>query len=149
MPDPLTPTFSLELEVSPQDTATALSKTFEILNQMASRPLTLAQIENAKTAVLETQDNRFASGQDLIGRLAWLDNNRVPYDYIDSTAARIERLTPSALQAVAEAYLQPEAMVLVVLGPAELNEALKSALTNEPGLTGMNFRTVDREGNFR
>lgn len=126
-------------EVATEVTAPALVETLYELGRIATRPVEVAELEQARQYALGT----LQLGMSTQGGLAGLVSTYVGYglrlDYLSEHTARLAAATVDDLARVAEKYLGPAKGVVVVLGDAKVIEdslAAVAPVTVEPAPQG-------------
>ena len=91
------------------------AETFALLGE---RPPTLAEIDDARRALIEGQARHFETPSALVARYAGLFLHGLPLDYHATLAARLSGLTAHDLKAAADRHLRPESFAYVVVADA-------------------------------
>ncbi len=96
--------------------ALALKLIMEEFNKMRDQPVTAAELDIAKTSAIETFPSVFASKSAMLGVFvadAW--TNR-PAGYWENYRAKISAVTAADIQRVAQKYLVPSKMAILIVG---------------------------------
>lgn len=96
--------------------ALALKLIMEEFNKMRDQPVTAAELDTAKASSIETFPSVFASKPAMLGVFvsdAW--TNR-PADYWANYRAKINAVTAADIQRVAQKYLVPSKMAILIVG---------------------------------
>lgn len=97
-------------------TAPATEQLFKELDGIHTKPLTDAELRQAKNSIIRSLPGEFESDFGVNGQLAnlWLFN--LPLDYYTSLPARIEAVTSADAQAAAAKYIRPENLLVIEVG---------------------------------
>jgi len=91
----------------------------DLIEGMRAGDVSQADLEFARTARVESFPATFASiGQTLMA-FAQLENNGRPRDYYDTSRGRYEKVMLADLKRVAQKWLKPDQMVIMVAGNVE------------------------------
>ena len=107
-------------------TAPATEQLFKELDGIHTRPLTDAELRQAKNSIIRSLPGEFESANGVNGQLSslWLYN--LPQDYYASLPARIEAVTSADAQAAAAKYIRPENLLVIEVGDkAKIEQGLK------------------------
>jgi zinc protease len=118
--------------VQTDKTSEALSEFFKELDAIR-KPIPAEEIEKAKNYLALLLPRTFETTQSLAGSLAQLFIYNLPADYYATYTDRVRAVTPAAVQAAAERYIQPGKFAVVVVGD-------RSAI--EPGIKALNLGPI-------
>ena len=102
----------------------------------------------AKTARLNSFPSRFSSRSAILQNFASLEYNGQPMDYYDTYVAKYEKVTLADIKRVAQKWLQPDKLIIMVAGNIEECRAgADKLLPNQPTIDAMaarfGGRTID------
>jgi zinc protease len=103
-------------DVTTNVTGAALKEIFFEIDRLRKEPPTAAElrgIQNNLAGIFVLQN---ASRAGVISRLAFVDLHGLGDDYLTSYVKRVMAVTPEEVRRIADAYLTPDKMVLVVVG---------------------------------
>ncbi len=112
---PLTASSAVRRDV----TGPALHEFFQEMKGLRERPITQKELEAAREGLIRAIPGEFETVEGLGSSAASLFFLRRPMDEYARTVAGLEKATPAEVQRVAEAYLGPEAMQVVLVGDPE------------------------------
>jgi predicted Zn-dependent peptidase len=92
----------------------------EVMALLGNRPPTLAEVEDARRALIEGQARHFETPASLVSRYAGLFLHGLPPDDHSRFAERLEAVTLESLSAAAAREIRPESLVFVVVADAGL-----------------------------
>ncbi|MDC0711880.1 pitrilysin family protein [Stigmatella sp. ncwal1] len=101
-------------------TGPAVTEFFRELADLRSRPITSQELESAREGLIRSFPGNFERVSGLGASAASLFYKRLPMDEFTRTVERLEKATPAEVQRVAEAYLDPAAMQLILVGDPDL-----------------------------
>ncbi len=107
-------------------TAPAAEQLFKELDGIHTRPLTDAELRQAKNSIIRSLPGDFESAFGVNGQLSnlWLFN--LPLDYYTSLPAKIEAVTSADAQAAAAKYIRPENLLVIAVGDkSKIGQSLK------------------------
>jgi predicted Zn-dependent peptidase len=113
---PLTASSAVRQDV----TGPALDEFFREMKGIQERPITQKELEAAREGLIRALPGEFESVEGLGSSAAQLFFMRRPLDEYARTVTGLEKATPAEVQRVAEAYLGPEAMQVVLVGDPEV-----------------------------
>ena len=113
---PLTANSSVRANV----TGPAVAEVFRELGELRTRPITSRELEAAREGLIRAFPGSFESVSGLSASAAALFYKRLPLDELTRTVDKLEKATPAEVQRVAEAYLDPAAMQLILVGDPTL-----------------------------
>lgn len=105
----------------------------ELKELTTSRPLTAEELAQSKTSLIQKYPQAFETMSDMVGGLYSLVNQGLPMDYWQTYQNRIGAVDAASIQAAAQKYLRPDALVIVVVG---------DKTTIEPGLKELNLGDI-------
>ena len=105
----------------------------------AERPVTEAEFQTAKDGVLRLFPSSFETPSQILDQLAQIAFYGLPDDYYRSWPAAIEAVSLADVQRVAQTWVDPDRLVLLVVGDRQVVE---------PGLReiGVPMRSIDHQG---
>jgi predicted Zn-dependent peptidase len=113
---PLTASSAVRKDV----TGPALDEFFREMKGLQERPITQKELEAAREGLVRAIPGAFESVEGLGSSAAQLFYKRRPLDEFARTVAGLEKATPAEVQRVAEAYLGPAAMQVVLVGDPDV-----------------------------
>lgn len=113
---PLTASSAVRQDV----TGPALAEFFREMKGIQERPITQKELEAAREGLIRAIPGEFESVEGLGSSAAQLFFKRRPLDEFARTVTGLEKATPGEVQRVAEAYLGPDAMQVVLVGDPEV-----------------------------
>jgi zinc protease len=113
---PLTASSAVRQDV----TGPALDEFFREMKGIRERPITQKELEAAREGLIRAIPGEFESVEGLGASAAQLFFMRRPLDEYARTVRGLEKATPAEVQRVAEAYLEPEAIQVVLVGDPEV-----------------------------
>jgi zinc protease len=87
-----------------------------LIEEMRAGAVTQADLEMARTARVEAFPATFGSKMQTLANFAQLEYNGRPRDYYDTIRAKYEKVTLADVKRVAQKWLQPDKMVVMVAG---------------------------------
>ncbi|HEV2704761.1 MAG TPA: hypothetical protein VGV59_02485, partial [Pyrinomonadaceae bacterium] len=100
-------------------TAQAIEIVMEEINRIRTSKVTPEELETAKNAAIETFPLAFATAAQIAGTFAQDEYTNRPADYWDKYRERVRAVTVDDVQRVAQKYLQPDQLVILVIGNIE------------------------------
>jgi len=88
----------------------------DLIEGMRAGDVSQADLDFAKTARIEAFPATFSSMGQIIRNFAMLEYNKRPMDYYDTLRAKYEKVTLADIKRVAQKWLQPDKMVIMVAG---------------------------------
>jgi zinc protease len=114
--------------VNPAKTDSALIEWIGELRGMRDRPASADEMAVVRGLLIDILPGQVETVDRLADRLTFLVQNGLPLNYYDGYAARVARVTPKDVSAVAAKYLDPSHLVIVVAGDRKtLEPALRAA----------------------
>lgn len=96
--------------------ALALKLIIEEFNKMRDQPVTAAELDIAKTSAIETFPSVFASKGAMLSVFVADEMTKRPAGYWDNYRAKISAVTADDIQRVAQKYLVPGKMAILIVG---------------------------------
>lgn len=117
--------FSLSMGTKSESTAAAIEGLREEMRILLDEPITSAEVERAKQAILNSFVFRFDSKGKILSEQMTLAFFDYPGDFTERFRAGIEKVTPEDVTRVATKYVHPDRIALLVVGnPAEFDKPL-------------------------
>lgn len=107
------------LQTRNESAGEALAVIREVLAKMASEGPTAAELEDAKTYLTGSYALRFSSNAAIARQLLGLQQQNLGIDYVDKRNAMIEAVTLDEVKAQAKRLLQPDRLIVTVVGRPE------------------------------
>ncbi len=104
-------------------TALAVEKTIAELERIRSEKVSAEEFKGAKEAINNRFVFKFATSRSIVDQLVSIEYEGLPRDYLDTYLDKIHAVTPEDVVRVAEKYIHPNKITLLVVGN---DEALKS-----------------------
>jgi predicted Zn-dependent peptidase len=124
--------FRVTVQTKNESVPRAVRVILDEMERMRTAPVTPAELENAKEALINSFVFRFASRFSVVTQLLALEFDEYPPDYLDTLLDRYRAVSRDDVQRVARRYLRPEAATILVLGDAALFESDLAALPFPP-----------------
>ena len=125
--------------VRADSTAPAITEVFKELDKMRTTPPTADEVNMAKESFIRGLTAIFETTQQTAGTMANLFVYELPLTYYADLPKKIEAVNAAQVQQVAEKYLTPDKMVIVVAGD-------KSKIESDVKALNMPTVTQDAEG---
>ncbi|HEV7798017.1 MAG TPA: pitrilysin family protein [Pyrinomonadaceae bacterium] len=100
-------------------TSQAIDIVMEEINRVRTTKVTTEELETAKNQAIETFPQIFSSATRVAGTFAQDEYTKRPADYWLTYRERIAAITADDVQRVAQKYLQPDKLVVLVVGNIE------------------------------
>jgi zinc protease len=97
-------------------TAQALDIVLEEINRMRTTKVSAEELETAKNYAVESFPSFFSTAAQIAGTFAQDEFTKRPADYWDKYRDRVRAVTADDVQRVAQKYLQPDQLVILVVG---------------------------------
>ena len=124
-------------------TKESLIELFKEVSEIAgNRPVTEAELAFAKERIILGFPGRFETTFGVAGQLAILVADELPDDELDRYQSRIEAVTRADVDRVAQQYITPETMTILVVGD---RSQIEGPLKTLPFVKAI--RRLDAEGN--
>lgn len=108
--------FRAAFQSKSMSTPQAIDIVMEEINRMRTTKVSAEELETAKNSAIETFPLAFASAAQIAGTFAQDEYTNRPADYWEKYRDRIRAVTADDVQRVAQKYLQPEQLVILVVG---------------------------------
>ncbi|WP_437837299.1 M16 family metallopeptidase [Sorangium sp. So ce1153] len=115
-----------------ENTGPAVREIFAEIDRMRREPVTLEELADAKANLIRQLPARFETAGATASTVASLAVYDLPLDEFGTRPARIQRITPEDVQRVAQKYLAPEQLRVVLVGDASAVGEQLSALQLGP-----------------
>jgi zinc protease len=96
--------------------AQAADIVLEEINRMRTTKVSAEELETAKNSLIETFPRNFSTAGQIAGTFAQDEYTKRPADYWTTYRDRIRAVTADDIQRVAQKYLQPDKLVVLVVG---------------------------------
>lgn len=110
--------FRVTVQTKNESVPRAVQVILEEMDRMRREPVTPAELENAKEALINSFVFRFTSRFSVVIQLLMLEFDEYPADYLDTLLDRYRAVTREDVQRVARQYLRPDAVTVLVVGDA-------------------------------
>jgi predicted Zn-dependent peptidase len=101
-------------------TGPALAEFVRELTDLKSRPITSKELESAREGLIRSFPGFFETVEGVGASAAMIFQKRRPMDEFARQIAGLEKTTPAEVQRVAEAYLNPASMQLILVGDQQV-----------------------------
>ncbi|HOC90297.1 MAG TPA: pitrilysin family protein, partial [bacterium] len=119
--------FYMQLQTKSERTVEAINSMLREMRLMAAEPVTAAELNYARESWLNSYVFNFDSKDEVIGRMASYAYYGLPLDYLQQLRRNIEGVTVADVQRVAQKYMRPEDVQILVVGnPSEFGEPLSA-----------------------
>jgi predicted Zn-dependent peptidase len=108
--------FRAAFQSKSMSTAQAIQIVLEEIDRIRSTKVSDEELQTAKNSAVETFPLAFASAAQIAGTFAQDEYTNRPADYWDKYRERISAVTADEVQRVAQKYLQPDQLVVLVVG---------------------------------
>lgn len=117
--------FFMQLQTQSSRTVEAIQSMLREMKLMATTPVAEEELRYARESWLNSYVFNFDSRDEVIGRMARYAYYGLPLDYLQQLRQQIEKVSVADVQRVAQKYLHPDAVQILVVGnPAEFGEPL-------------------------
>jgi zinc protease len=127
-------------------TAVTKESVFEFMKELrgirGERPVTPAELEFSKQAIIRGFPRTFETPEQMASRLTDIVLYNLPDDYFNNYIARVRAVTVEDINRVANRYLDPSRMAILVVGDRKVIEPGLRSLTD----VGTTITFVDTEG---
>jgi zinc protease len=120
--------FRVTVQTKNESVPRAVQVILEEMARMRSAPVTPAELDGAKEALINSFVFRFTSRFSVVTQLLMLEFDEYPPDYLDTLLDRYRAVTREDVQRVARQYLRPDATTILVVGDAARFESGLAAL---------------------
>jgi zinc protease len=100
-------------------TAPVIEETLKVMKEFISEGARAQELEDAKRFFTGSFPLRLETPGQMTGELLQLELYDIPFDYLSSYRAAMEKVSLDKINGLATAYLVPEDLILVVVGRAE------------------------------
>ena len=111
-----TGTFVTETETKAESTVKAIQLMSDIVTGMTTAPVTDRELSLARDAIINSFIFGFTKPDVVVNQQARLEFYAYPQGYLENYRDNISRVTKEDVLRVAQKYIQPKAMVLMVVG---------------------------------
>ncbi len=112
-------TFYAGVMTKSESTVEAAKAVLEEIEGMRSRPITDEELSLAKESFLNAFVFNFDTRSEVINRLMTYEYYGYPADFLQQTKTQIEQVTKADVERVAQKYLRPDSVRILVVGKAE------------------------------
>ncbi len=127
-------------------TAVTRESVFEFLKELrgvrGERPVTTEELEFGRQAIIRGFPRTFETSEQIAGRLTDVVLYNLPDDYFNNYIARVRAVTLAEVERVANRYLDPSRMAILVVGDRKVIEPSLRSLAD----VGQTITFVDPEG---
>lgn len=109
-------TFRAEFQSKSSTTAQAIQIVLEEINRIRTVKVSAEELETSKNQAIETFPLIFSTAAQIAGTFAQDEYTKRPADYWDTYRQRIAAVTADDVQRVAQKYLDPSKLVILVVG---------------------------------
>jgi zinc protease len=118
--------FSAVTEVRNEVIEPAMKDVIDELNQMATKPVTTAELTNTKNYLAGLYLLGLETQAGLAGQLSNMKALGLPNDYLETYTTKMRSVEPDQILAAAKKYMAPDQAAIVVVGDAsKIGDALK------------------------
>jgi predicted Zn-dependent peptidase len=103
-------------DVSTNVTGAALKEIFYEIDRIRNEPPSAEELQKIKSYLGGIFVLQNSSRRGVIGRLSFVDLHGLDDDYLSTYVERVHAVTPEQVQAMAQKYLNPDEMLIVVTG---------------------------------
>ncbi len=110
--------FIIELKTRNEDANIAVAKTQDILQNFIQNGPTLAEVAEAKKALINGLSLRLDSNNAILTQLIYIGFYHLPLIYLDTYAAKINAITPLQIVQAFQRHFDPNSLVKILLSPS-------------------------------
>src|SRR6185436_12576240 len=114
LPGPLV----VSIKSAAPDLAGDVDSVLDLMARLQSTPLANDVVESAKARLIVAMAERLNSNEGAAEVILDIETYGLGRDYLVRYADRINAITPADVEAAARAYLKPQAVTIVIAGPA-------------------------------
>ncbi len=115
--------FTVGLQTRPDQAAQAVQVSRDVVRRFVAEGPTAAELKAAKDNLIGGFALRIDSNRKLLDNLANIAWNNLPLDYLDTWTKQVQKVTVEDIKAAFARKLQPDRMVTVVVGGADVAPA--------------------------
>jgi len=115
--------FRVIVQTKNENVPRAIQTILDEIARMRNEPVTATELGRAKDAIINSFVFRFTSRFSVVTQLLMLEFDGYPPDYLDTLLDRYRAVTREDVQQVAQRYLQPDAITILVVGDTTTFEA--------------------------
>lgn len=110
--------FTVGLQTRPDQAAQAVELVRQVVSDFVAKGPSEAELQAAKDNLIGGFALRIDSNRKLLGNIAGIAWNNLPLDYLDTWTQQVDKVSVADIKAAFARKLQPEKMVIVILGSA-------------------------------
>lgn len=114
----------VRVKAAPGDLAGDLDVVLDTMTRLQAAPPTNDRVETAKGTLIAAMGERLKTAEGAAEIVLDIETYGLGRDYVVHYAERINAITPLDVQRAAQAYLKPQAVTIVIAGPASRFESL-------------------------
>jgi zinc protease len=111
--------FKVAMQTKSSSAPEAIAKTREEIEHIRNEPVSDQELSEAKQYLTGSFPTRFDSDGKIAGLLSQIEFYGLGDDFTDKFVERTNAVTAADVQRVAQQYLHPDELVLVVVGPGQ------------------------------
>ncbi len=112
--------FIVSSETKCQSTSEVVSLLLKLIRQIRDEPVSAAELELAKQSLVNSFIFAFSNSHSVVNRKLRLDYYGYPADYLETYRQKISAVTIADVQRVAQQYLHPNNLQIVLVGDSQL-----------------------------
>lgn len=112
--------FIVSSETKCQSTVEVVTLLQQLIRQIRDEPVSAAELDLAKESLINSFVFAFADSHSVVNRKVRLDYYDYPKDYLETYRQRIAAVTIADIQRVAQQYLHPDDLQIVLVGDGQL-----------------------------
>ncbi len=128
--------FIVSSETKCQSTVEVVTLLQRLIKQIRDEPVSVAELKLAKESLINSFIFAFTDSNAVVNRKVRLDYYGYPKDYLETYRQKIAAVSIADIQRVAQQYLHPDALQIVLVGDGQL-------YSNEIEKLGLPIETVD------